>query len=64
MLVVSLALNPSSELVLLLDLESKWLFHAKLIELGLLLLETALSFLDQVGYKNKCAPLPCASSPG
>lgn len=38
--------------------------YAKLIELGLQWCETALSFLGQVGYKNKCALLLCASSPG
>jgi len=63
--VASLGLNhPPAELVLLLDLESKCFFNAKLIELGPLRLETALSFLGQVGYKNKCALLLCASTPG
>lgn len=68
LLVASLDLNhpplPPAELVLLLDLESKCLSNAKLIELGLLGLETALSLLGQVGYKNRCSLLLCASSPG
>lgn len=64
LLAASLDLSPLAELVLLPGLESKCLFHAKMVELGLQLLEKALSCLGQVDYKNRCALLPCASSPG
>lgn len=57
-------LKPLAELVLLLDLESKCLSNAKLLGLGLPCLEIELFFLDQVGYKNQCAVLLCASSLG
>lgn len=58
----SLDLKLPAKLVLLLGLDSKCLFIATLLELGLVGLEITSS-LEMTSYKNKCAVVNCGLQP-